>query len=221
MPITGYQLIEWSVATQAAPGEEVSGDLHMVKPFRGDSIDGGPARQHHDGVLVAVMDGLGHGEEAATAARMAVATLEERPYESVIALLRRCHQKLVGTRGLVMSLASFDGQDETMTWTGLGNVEGILLRKGGEQADHPAREALVTRGGIAGYQLPLLRAYVLPVQPGDTLILSTDGIDVGFADKVILEDSPQQIADRILDTYRKGIDDALVLVARWNGLPQK
>ncbi|HMJ58707.1 MAG TPA: hypothetical protein VK467_06195, partial [Gemmatimonadales bacterium] len=56
-------LIHWGVATVAMQGESESGDLHMVRAVK-------------DGVLIAVVDGLGHGEEAAAAARMAVGTLE-------------------------------------------------------------------------------------------------------------------------------------------------
>ena len=55
-------LIDWGVATLTLPGERESGDLHLVKPVRA-------------GVLVSVVDGLGHGAAAAAAARAAVAAL--------------------------------------------------------------------------------------------------------------------------------------------------
>jgi hypothetical protein len=50
---------------------------------------------------------------------------------------------------------------------------------------------------------------------GDTLILVTDGIRSNFADVVNVRDPPQLIADRILAEYSKGLDDALVVVARY------
>ncbi len=56
-------LIEWGVAAQPLEGEAESGDLHVVQRFP-------------KGVLVAAVDGLGHGPEAAAAARSAVATLK-------------------------------------------------------------------------------------------------------------------------------------------------
>jgi len=55
--------IEWGVASRALPGQPASGDINVVKSFT-------------DGVLIAALDGLGHGEEAATAAAVAAATLE-------------------------------------------------------------------------------------------------------------------------------------------------
>src|SRR5437773_929428 len=78
------------------PGETESGDLHLVKSVG-------------SGVLAAVVDGLGHGAEAASAARAAVAVLERHAGESPLPLLQRCHRALIGTRGVVLSLAFFDG----------------------------------------------------------------------------------------------------------------
>src|SRR6266542_1380546 len=85
--------IEWGVAARALAGQSESGDLHLVQPFP-------------YGVLIAVVDGLGHGEEAAAAARAAAAVLKVHPEEAPVALVERCHQELLSTRGVVMSLAS-------------------------------------------------------------------------------------------------------------------
>ena len=195
-------VIDWGVATLTLPGERESGDLHLVKPVAG-------------GVLVAVVDGLGHGAAAAAAARAAVATLNRHAQESVLPLLQRCHQALAGTRGAVVSVALFDRADGSMTWLGVGNVEGVLLYA--DAGGRRGRERLVTRGGIVGSELPPLRAEVLAVAPGDTLILATDGIQSGFADDLAVEAPPQQLADQILTRSGKRTDDALVLVARYVG----
>lgn len=191
--------IEWGVAGCALSGQTESGDRHAVTAFA-------------NGVLLAAVDGLGHGEGAAAAAKIAVTTLEEFPDESVIALVNRCHTRLLESRGVVMSLASFNARDRTVTWLGVGNVEGVLLRG---DAGNPPPEVLLLRGGVVGVQLPPLRASIIPVVPGDTLLFATDGIQSGFADGLTVSDSPQHIADRILAQHGKGVDDALVLVARY------
>jgi serine/threonine protein phosphatase PrpC len=199
-------LIEYGVAKRTLPGETESGDLHVVQPAG-------------TGVLVGVADGLGHGAEAAAAARAAVTTVQEHADEALLPLLQRCHRALVGSRGVVMSLAFFQG-DGSMTWAGVGNIECVLLY--GALADGPARPArtsLVTRGGIVGGELPPLRADVHAVAPGDTLIVATDGIRDSFADGLSAETPPQQLADQILTRFEKGTDDALVLVARYLGRP--
>jgi hypothetical protein len=166
-------------------------------------------------VLLAALDGLGHGDEAADAAERAMALLQRHALESVIALARRCHQGLQGTRGVVMTLAQISLRDETLTWLGVGNVEGVLLR-GGSQA-HGLREAVLMRGGVVGYQLPSLSATVHTLARGDCIILATDGIRPEFADALPADDVPQRLAHRLLTKFRREEDDALVLVARYRG----
>ena len=195
-------LIEYAVATVPAPGQTESGDLHVVLPTQ-------------RGTLVAVIDGAGHGAEAASAARLAVTTLEAHPNEGVIALLRRCHERLRGTRGAVMSLVSLDGTENTVTWVGVGNVEGVLLRSG--SSVDPSAETIFLRPGIVGYRLPPLRAMITPVAPGDLLILTTDGIKADFVRRFSTEDQPGRIAEYISSNCSKGHDDGLVLVARYLG----
>ena len=198
-------LLEWGVATLTLAGQLESGDLHLVREVGG-------------GVLVAVVDGLGHGEEAAVAAKLAVATLDRFVREPIASLVQRCHEALRGTRGVVMSVAYFDPTRDTMTWVGLGNVEGVLVHE--NWAERSARTTLVTLGGIVGSQLDALpvRPWVIPVQPGDLLVFATDGIRGGFAEDISKRDTPQQIADLLLSRYGKSTDDALVLAARYLGL---
>src|SRR2546427_7449803 len=93
--VSSPSVIEWGVATCALPGQAVSGDLHLVKSFG-------------ECVLIAAVDGVGHGNEALAAARIAVTVLEAHPEEPLPALLRRCHVELYGTRGVVTTLACLD-----------------------------------------------------------------------------------------------------------------
>jgi phosphoserine phosphatase RsbX len=206
-PARQPSIIEWGWAGRALGDSTAglhSGDLHVVASFP-------------DGALVAVIDGLGHGPEAAAAARAAARVLEAQPSEPVLALLEQCHADLRRTRGAVMSLASFDARASTITVAGVGNVEGVLLR-GNPVAARP-REDFAPRGGIVGYQLPPLRATSIPVLPNDTLIMATDGIRGGFATRADLRGHPQDIADTILTSHGKRSDDALVLVVRYLGPP--
>jgi len=193
--------MEWGVAARPCPGQVVSGDAWVVKTFA-------------NGALLAVVDGLGQGSQAATAADTAVALLNKYASDSVVGLIKRCHRGLMMTRGAVMTLASVD-LHANMSWLGIGNVEGILLR--GNAAAIPAMERLRLHGGLVGYQLPKLEAGKVALQPGDLLMLATDGIAADFPKDVDREDSPQRIADRVLDRHFKGNDDGLVLVMRNRG----
>lgn len=194
-------MIEWGVAHAALAGEPECGDSHVVKAFPG-------------GALVAVLDGIGHGAEACRAAETAAGILAERPEESIVSLVKRCHDALRGTRGVVMSLASFNFAQRMMAWCGVGNVEGLLVRS---EAVNPPRESLLLRAGVLGHQLPALHSAVVPVVPGDTLIFTTDGIRHSFDSSRQYDQAPQKIADHILTQDSKGTDDSLVLVARYMG----
>src|SRR5713101_6564224 len=149
--------------------------------------------------------------------QVGVAALERHATESPVPLVERCHRALQGTRGVVMSVAVFGRSDRSMTWLGVGNVEGLLLYGDGAARSGAPRASLVTRGGIVGSELPRLRPVVLPIAPGDTLIFATDGIREGFAEGLAPEAAPEQLADQILARHGKGTDDALVLVARYLG----
>jgi serine/threonine protein phosphatase PrpC len=203
-------LIEWGLATRSFAGEAESGDQYLVKPYS-------------NGVLVAVVDGLGHGINAAQVSKNAVNTMSGYAHESVISLMNRSHESLRGSRGAVMSLASFSAKG-TVTWLGVGNVEGMILPGPGRTGKH---KTLLLRGGVVGYRLPTLRDQIVEVSPGDILIFITDGIRSGFvknelqdplSKKKLDKTKPaQQLADYILTEYGRDSDDAMVLVARYKG----
>src|SRR5216684_4150748 len=194
--------VEWGVAASALSGQPHSGDHHVVIPFL-------------DGLLIAVLDGVGHGEEAAVASRTASIILEKHALDPVIALVQRCHQHLRETRGVVMSMASFNIRHGLMTWLGVGNVYGVLLR--GFPTFPQVEESLLLRAGVVGAQLPPLQAAVLPVSPGDTVVFATDGVESNFERALAHNQNPQKAAEDILARHGKTTDDALVLVARYLG----
>jgi phosphoserine phosphatase RsbX len=195
-------LLEVGAASASLPGELVSGDVPVVEPFEG-------------GVLVAAIDGLGHGGEAAQAALRAQSVLEDHAGASIPTLFERCHHRLVRTRGVAMSLAAFNATDRELTWLGVGNVEGTLLRAEAEPG--APTESILLLGGVVGYQLPSLRPSSTQVEPGDTLVLTTDGIESGYRQELSAAEPAQRMADRILADHRRVSDDALVVVARYRG----
>jgi phosphoserine phosphatase RsbX len=196
-------MVEYGVARLALGGQDDSGDQHVVTC-------------NNEGVLVAAIDGIGHGEEAATAANAAASILKAHASEPIMSLVEQCHEQLRATRGVVISLASIDTSYGLMTWLGVGNVQGVLMRRGAKKGD--PLETLLLRGGVVGCQLPPLQATVLQVMQGDTVYFATDGVTRNFAQSLTAMENPQRAADRILTQFRNGHDDALVLVARLTGV---
>jgi negative regulator of sigma-B (phosphoserine phosphatase) len=196
-------MLEYGLAKHAHGGQSESGDLHMVCC-------------NQNGVLIAVIDGIGHGEEAAEVAKIAAALLRSSVDEPVISLVELCHEQLKTTRGVVMSLAFVSPEQKMMTWIGVGNVQGVLVRADTKRGN--PQESLLLRGGVVGSKLPFLQASVLPVSQGDTLVFATDGIQSDFSAGLSAKENPQRAADRILTKFRSNNDDALVLVARLTGM---
>ena len=194
--------LEWGVAARALPGEVASGDSYVVESFDGS-------------VLVGVVDALGHGDGAAATARVAAETLRMHASDPIQLLIKRCHDALLGTRGAVISVAAFRTTDGTMTWLGVGDIEGVLVFA--DPSAVPTHVVLTTLGGTVGVRLPSIRPWVIPVSPGDTLIFTTDGIRSGLATSATVAGTAQRLADQILARGFKGTDDALVLVARVRG----
>src|ERR1700758_2355608 len=105
----GTLRFDHAVGARALHDAPHSGDAHLVLDIP-------------DGLLVSVVDGLGHGPDAAAAAQTALAALRAGP-KDVQLLLRHCHEALRGTRGVVMTLAIFEARRRRLSWVGVGNVD--------------------------------------------------------------------------------------------------
>jgi len=194
--------LEWGIASRSLPGQSAMGDVGCVLPTP-------------QGALIGVIDGLGHGPEAASAAAVSLRTLQEFLGRPVTDLLELCHESLRRTRGVVMSLAAFDAIRPALTWAGVGNVEAILAHEDYTAGFEPKN--LMPQPGIVGHRLPQLHPVTLPLEPGLTAVLATDGIDMAFMREFRPVGSPDRIAERIVEKHARPTDDALVLVARYVG----
>lgn len=198
----GRVLLDYAVVSRPFDDALVSGDAHLVL-----------ATEH--GVLLATIDGLGHGPEAAAAARSAQATLAAHAGEPVTALLGHCHLAMQSTRGAAMAVA-FLGTDGSFSWAGIGNVEGMVLRR---HASPGRRDDLLLNylGGVVGYRMPKPRNSSGSLAAGDLLIFATDGIAEGFESTVVRHAATETIATTVMAAFGRHTDDALVFVARWLG----
>lgn len=191
-------MIEWAWAGRPKLGEPVSGDCFVLE-------------EHEAGAFFAVIDGLGHGAGAVLAAQLAAEVLRAGAREPLPQLLASCHLRLKKTRGAVLSAAAIDDQRASLNWTGMGNVQGTLLRSTGE------REALLLREGIVGSSPPVYRLRVTTLARGDLVVLNTDGITSGWTGELSGPSGLQSLVDQIVRAHSRPDDDALVLAVRWLG----
>ena len=195
--------VEWGIAMRTRRGEATSGDLAVVTLLA-------------EGVLVAGIDGLGHGDEAARAARKAAEVVRQSPSQDLALLVQRCHDALKGTRGAAISLAFVSPSEGGVTWLGVGNVEGRVL-SGDPSAAQP-KGSLPLGTGVPGHELPPVRATRLDLRTGDVVVLATDGVASAFADSLDVSGSTQAISERILSNHWKPLDDALVVAVCYFGV---
>ena len=192
--------LERGEAGEPLAGESRSGDLAVFAPYDG-------------GALVAAIDGLGHGAAAADAAEAAGGVLAEQPDDPPELLLKRCHEALRSTRGVVATLAWFDLATAGLTWTGIGNVEGRLVRADrgrGDSADSPT-----LFGGVLGWSLPAVRLVRTELAPGDCVVMATDGVAADFGSSLMPGLPAPEQAKRVLASHARGSDDALVIAVRY------
>lgn len=190
-------MIEFGAVVRPYPGEPVSGDCWL-------------ADERHGVYRVTVIDGLGHGPDAALAARTARDALVARPELGPAMALEASHDALRGLRGAAISIARIDLQGGLLAYTGIGNVEARLLQDGREQRLVPVR-------GIVGHVFRLVRVTEVALAPTWLLVMHTDGVTGRFELRDLVEPDapdPATLARTLLERWGRDTDDACVVVAR-------
>jgi negative regulator of sigma-B (phosphoserine phosphatase) len=193
-------VLERGEAGEPLAGETRSGDLAVWATYE-------------SGALVAAIDGLGHGGAAADAAEAAAVQFRAHAASPPETLLRECHRALRSTRGVVATVAWIDLASAELTWTGVGNVEGRLVRAGAESGDSFDSPTLF--GGVLGWSLPKVKLVRTTLAPGDCLVMATDGVAADFGSSLQPGVPAPEQARRVLASHARGSDDALVVAVRW------
>ncbi len=191
--------VEVGGCTRPKLGERTSGDAWAALRIR-------------DQTLIAIVDGLGHGAEAAHAAKVAIAHLHEQMgVETEVMDLRGIlwglHNALRSTRGAVAALALISPCSLTLRYCGVGNTQAHLL------GAH--RSSLVSAPGLLGdARIPPLTVHEVRVDPRSLLVLHTDGLvfDGSVAYPVLWE--CREIARDLVAEWGRLDDDVAVVVTR-------
>ena len=125
--------------------------------------------------------------------------------------MQACHEALVETRGVVMTVAWFDLEAEQLQWAGVGNVDARLVRHGPVLRE----EVALVFGGVLGYRMPNVRPATMSLDRGDLLVMITDGIEAAISPALAGGGAAQTMADRIFAMHGRGTDDALAVVVRY------
>jgi len=175
--------------TRPRVGETESGDTVIV-------------RRHGSGVLVVVVDALGHGPRAADVARTSTAWLDTAPSTAgAPGIVQGLHRALHGSRGaaaLVMHLSA-----SGIEACSVGNVE---LRS------ITGRLPFVLTPGVLGVRLRSPKVSFVESPAAERFVLFSDGISGRFDLKSLRSHSPPEVASHIFASHRHAHDDATVVV---------
>lgn len=176
-------------ASRPHPAETANGDVAVV-------------RQEQGAVLVAIVDGLGHGIHANAAAATAASFLHTVSMTlSAETMCRRLHDALRGTRGVVATIVYVTG--DQLHGCGVGNVE---LRTVG------ATVSAVLNPGILGVRALRFRAFEAVVSGTARLHLFSDGISSRFDPAKFANLPLEEACQQILQQWSKPTDDASILI---------
>jgi negative regulator of sigma-B (phosphoserine phosphatase) len=179
---------------------------HISLPKAGELANGDAAFCRFDEgprFLLALIDGLGHGPEAAKVAKSAIERLGEVSLQAnLIEIMENLHHHLRGTRGAAATVCLI--REGRIAACGVGNVE---LRS----AETPI--PFVFSPGILGARVQKFRVCEAPLRLGTRLIMFSDGISTRLRLDSFRALPPKEACAAIMEKARKSEDDATVLVA--------
>jgi anti-sigma regulatory factor (Ser/Thr protein kinase) len=178
------------------PGEVARGDAWAVE-WRGGHC------------IILVVDGLGHGPDAAAASRAAVDTLRTHPQLAPAALIEFAHGALRSTRGAALAVADLNLAGE-VRYAGVGNIAGMV------RAPDDVRH-MVSHAGIVGHEVRKIQEFVYPWSQDSLLVMHSDGLATHWnLDQYpgLMSRHPSLVAGVLYRDFARGRDDVTVVVAK-------
>jgi len=197
-------------AAKAPPGEFLIGAVCLPIAQETECGDAWAAERQPRRMLLALVDGLGHGPLAAAAAREAIRIFRGNPARTPGQMVEAAHAALRPTVGAVMGVAEIRTDLGELRWAGVGNISGEI--RTGETSAH-----LVSHNGTVGHQVRKVQEFVYPWQANSLLLLHSDGMaTVRQWDRYtgLWGRDPSLVAGVMYRDYRRGKDDFTVVTSR-------
>ena len=159
---------------------------------------------------ILLVDGLGHGVAAASAAEEATRLFRARPTDGPEAILAMLHDGLRGTRGAAAAVAEIDPRRERLRFAGVGNIAGAVCADG-------TMRSMVSHHGTLGHRAARFHGFTYPWSASTVVVLHSDGLSArwdlgtyaGLAGR-----HPMLIAGVLYRDFARRTDDAAVAVLR-------
>ena len=189
--------LELGVVCLPKSGEEVAGDGWLLEASS-------------DYRTIMVVDGLGHGPNAARAARVATEAFAAHSSATPAALMQISHGALAATRGAAGAAARVAPAKNHGSFAGVGNIA-CRVEMTGE------RRQLVSHSGTLGHVMRRVQEFEFAFPAGALLILHSDGLVTRWSS----DDYPGLaskhaglIAGVLYRDHNRGTDDVTVVVLK-------
>ncbi len=199
----------WREAASVSPRVAVAGICGMME---GETVSGDDfaVRDIGSRTRIVVADGLGHGPGAGEASGEAIDVFNDGDGESIGELLDSMHRRLRPTRGAAVAIAELDPDRQSLTYTGLGNISGLVLAGGNVRN-------LVSHNGTLGHAMRRIQEFSYELPPGAVVVLHSDGITSRWnldSYAGLMRRQPAVTASILYRDFQRGRDDATAVVAR-------
>lgn len=188
---------EFGVVNVPVKGETVCGDSWMTMDFGGR-------------MLAMVVDGLGHGVEAAEASAEAVRVMREYSRHCPCEILDASHGALRKTRGAAMSVLESPYGSTSCRYAGIGNISASILSDAKSQS-------LVSHNGTIGVQVRKCQEFEYSFDNDALVVMHSDGLVSQWDLRKypgLTRKHPAVVASVLYRDYKRGRDDVTVLVVR-------
>ena len=184
----------------------------MALPHPGERFCGDAWAYHHtaERMVVLLVDGLGHGRDAAEAAQEATASFRKHQDKAPGEILGYLHDALKKTRGAVAAVAEIRPKQSTLTYTGVGNISAVVVTGAGSRS-------LVSHNGTLGMVTARIQEFSVPWTADAVLVLHSDGLQSKWDLSTyagLITRHPAVIGGTLVRDFRRQRDDASVVVVK-------
>lgn len=162
-----------------------------------------------------LLDGLGHGAEANKAVEEAFNSFKQCPANDPGDIIRYMHPPLKKTRGGVGTVLVYDGEKDTYSILGVGNISSKIMSNG-------ECKNVMPYNGIIGHNIPnTMTSHEVSTKDYKFIILCSDGIKTRWdiaKYPLIQRYDPIIIAAAIYKDFARQTDDMSVVIVKINKL---
>ncbi|WP_163540012.1 SpoIIE family protein phosphatase [Gracilibacillus sp. YIM 98692] len=189
-----YQ-VEVSVFQKAKKGNYFCGDSYFYA-------------ETDDTFICALADGLGSGEFAKESSQVVIDTIKEYKDIPVKILMKKCNQKLVGKRGVVLGILQMDLKSEEYAYSSIGNIGLMTVTK-----DAVKKRNIPQSGYLSGYERPV-KVVTDHLKPEMVFVMFSDGVtSKEISNSYFLARDVYHITNSFAHLYQQQLEDDTTLIA--------